>query len=151
MLPLNYSILNTDKESNAEMAPIAGIASYQQDKLNIFMMMNNFINAMNQLGYKCAYVNKISDQQNNQLDCGLRSMLWLLFIENTISKTRKSVIDSIPKKAVFKGCRFHLGNTEPLRFEENEEDQNLITHNPLRMYSSTDMTVSSLTAANDIH
>ncbi len=42
MLPLNYSIL-TDKESNAEMAPIAGIASYQQDKLNIFMMMNNFI------------------------------------------------------------------------------------------------------------
>ncbi len=43
--------------------------------------MNNFINAMNQLGYKFAYVNKISDQQNNQLDCGLRSMLWLLFIE----------------------------------------------------------------------
>jgi hypothetical protein len=36
--------------------------------------MNIFIIAMHELGYKCANVNKKSDQSGQRIDCGLRSL-----------------------------------------------------------------------------
>jgi hypothetical protein len=43
--------------------------------------MSQFVDKMKHLGFKCVYVNRKSDQQNQQIDCGLRSLLFLLFVE----------------------------------------------------------------------
>ena len=45
--------------------------------------MSQFVDKKKHLGFKCVYVNKKSDQQNQQnlIDCGLRSSLFLLFFE----------------------------------------------------------------------
>ena len=44
-------------------------------------IMKPFVDKMKKLGYNCVYVNKKSDQQNQQIDCGLRSLLVLLFVQ----------------------------------------------------------------------
>jgi hypothetical protein len=43
--------------------------------------MDDFCDKMERSGYKCLYVNKKGDQQNSQINCGLRSLLWLLFVD----------------------------------------------------------------------
>ena len=43
--------------------------------------MNRFCDEMHELGFRCVLVNKKGDQQNKQINCGLRSLLWLLFVE----------------------------------------------------------------------
>ena len=43
--------------------------------------MKPFVDKMKKLGYNCVYVNKKSDQQNQHVDCGLRSLLFLLFVQ----------------------------------------------------------------------
>ena len=43
--------------------------------------MKTFVDKMKTLGYKCVYTNKKSDQGILQENCGLRSLLWLLFVE----------------------------------------------------------------------
>ena len=44
-------------------------------------IMDRFCDEMNEFGYRCFYVNKKRDQQNKQINCGLRSLLWLLFVQ----------------------------------------------------------------------
>ena len=43
--------------------------------------MDRFCDEMIGLGYRCVYVNKKGDQQNKQINCGLRSLPWLLFVQ----------------------------------------------------------------------
>ena len=36
---------------------------------------------MEKQGYKCIYMNKQGDQSNTQINCGIRSLLWILFVD----------------------------------------------------------------------
>lgn len=82
-----YSILNTDRESD----PGNGthfVGCYQDnnvlylyDSFSRKHVMDEFCEVMRELGYRCIYVNKKCDQQNTGQDCGLRSLLWLLFVQ----------------------------------------------------------------------
>ena len=82
-----YSILNTDRESD----PGNGthwVGTFQDDKVLYIYdsfgrknIMNRFCDEIHELGFRCVLVNKKSDQQNKQINCGLRSLLWLLFVE----------------------------------------------------------------------
>ena len=82
-----YSILNTDKKSDIG-AGTHWVGCYQKDDIIYIYdsfarkrIMKPFVDKMKKLGYNCVYVNKKSDQQNQQVDCGLRSLIWLLFVE----------------------------------------------------------------------
>jgi hypothetical protein len=82
-----YSILNTDRESDPGNG-IHWVGVYQYDNfLYIYdtfarkHIMDRFCDEMNEFGYRCFYVNKKRDQQNKQINCGLRSLLWLLFVQ----------------------------------------------------------------------
>ena len=82
-----YSILNTDKESDIGNG-IHWVGCFQDGK-TIYLydsfgrknIMNRFCEEMSEIGYKCIYTNKKGDQGNMQINCGLRSLLWLLFVE----------------------------------------------------------------------
>ena len=81
-----YSILNTDASTDGD--GVHWVACYQKDNMIYIYdsfarkrIMMKFINKMKALGYTCIYTNKKSDQQNKQIDCGLRSLLWLLFVD----------------------------------------------------------------------
>ena len=81
-----YSILNTD--SSTDGGGLHWVGCYQKDNMLYIYdsfarkrIMKPFIDKMKKLGYNCVYVNKKSDQQNQQIDCGLRSLIWLLFVE----------------------------------------------------------------------
>ena len=81
-----YSILNTDASTDGE--GVHWISCYQKDSLIYIYdsfarkkIMKPFVDKMNILGYKCVYTNKKSDQGNMQDTCGLRSLLFLLFVE----------------------------------------------------------------------
>ena len=81
-----YSILNT--ESSNEGQGLHWIGVFQEGNV-IFLydsfsrknIMYDFCDKMERSGYKCIYTNKKTDQQSNQLNCGLRSLLWLLFVQ----------------------------------------------------------------------
>ena len=82
-----YSILNTDRESDPGNG-IHWVGIFQDDKVFYIYdtfarknIMNRFCDEMSELGYRCVYVNKKGDQQSYMIDCGLRSLLWLLFVE----------------------------------------------------------------------
>ena len=82
-----YSILNTDRESDHGNGTHwvgvfqDGKVLYIYDSFGRKNIMNRFCDEMHELGFRCPYVNKKSDQQNKQINCGLRSLLWLLFVE----------------------------------------------------------------------
>ena len=82
-----YSILNTDHEDD----PGNGLhwVGVFQDNKTIYVydsfarknIMSRFCEEIEKQGYTCKYVNKKGDQQTSQINCGLRSLLWLLFVE----------------------------------------------------------------------
>jgi hypothetical protein len=82
-----YSILNTDKKS--DLGNGMHWVGVFQDNNTIFIydsfarkhVMNDFVDMMTKQGFLCIYVNKKSDQGNLQEDCGIRSFLWLIFVE----------------------------------------------------------------------
>lgn len=81
-----YSILNTDHEDDKGNGS-HWIGCFQDgNKLYIYdsfgrkNIMDRFVKEMKIRGYKCVYVNKQGDQSNTQMNCGIRSLLWLLFI-----------------------------------------------------------------------
>ena len=84
----SYSILNTDRESDPGNG-MHWVGVFQDDK-TIYIydsfgrknIMNDFIDVMTNQGFNCIYTNKKSDQGNQQQDCGIRSLLWLIFVEN---------------------------------------------------------------------
>ena len=81
-----YAILNSDASTDG--GGVHWVACYQKDNMIYIYdsfarkrIMLKFINKMQALGYTCIYTNKKSDQQNKQIDCGLKSLLWLLFVD----------------------------------------------------------------------
>ncbi len=81
-----YSILNTDWSTDG--GGLHWVGCYQKDDMLFIYdsfarkkIMKPFVDKMKNLGFKCVYINKKSDQQNQQVDCGLRSLLFLLFVE----------------------------------------------------------------------
>ena len=81
-----YSILNTS--ATYENEGEHWISCYQKDNVIYIYdsfarkkIMKPFVDKMNILGYKCVYTNKKSDQGNMQDTCGIRSLIWLLFVE----------------------------------------------------------------------
>ena len=81
-----YSILNTDASTDGE--GVHWISCYQKDNLIYIYdsfarkkIMKPFVDKMKNLGYKCVYTNKKSDQGVLQENCGIRSLLWLLFVD----------------------------------------------------------------------
>jgi hypothetical protein len=82
-----YNILNTDSEDDKGNG--THWVSVFQDNKTIYLydsfgrknIMKRFCDEMNELGYRCEYVNKKGDQENLQVNCGLRSLLWLLFVQ----------------------------------------------------------------------
>ena len=83
-----YSILNTDKESDTGNGT-HWVGCFQNNKtLYIYdsfgrnHIMDPFCEEMHELGFICVYVNKQTDQGNTQTNCGIRSLLWLLFVDN---------------------------------------------------------------------
>ena len=83
-----YSILNTDKESDIGHGT-HWVGCYQDYNHTIYIydsfarknIMKDFIKQMKKQGFTCFYTNLKTDQQNEQIDCGIRSMLWLLFVD----------------------------------------------------------------------
>jgi hypothetical protein len=81
-----YSILNT--ESSNEGRGVHWIGVFQEENV-IYLydsfarkhIMDDFCDKMERSGYRCTYVNKKGDQGNLQINCGIRSLLWLLFVE----------------------------------------------------------------------
>ena len=82
-----YSILNTDREDDKGNGTHwvgvfqEGKKMYIYDSFARKNVMNRFCEEMEKQGYKCRYTNKKGDQQSYMIDCGLRSLLWLLFVD----------------------------------------------------------------------
>jgi len=81
-----YSILNTDASTDGEGIHWIGVFQmndviYIYDSFARKNIMKPFVDKMNILGYKCIYTNKKSDQGNMQETCGIRSLIWLLFVD----------------------------------------------------------------------
>ena len=83
----HYSILNTDRESDiGNGTHFIGVYQdnnvlYIYDSFGRKHIMNEFVDTMNEIGFECRYINKKSDQCNLQQNCGIRSLLWLLFVD----------------------------------------------------------------------
>ena len=82
----HYSILNTEASFEGDGLHWVGIFQdgktiYIYDSFSRKNIMNRFCEKMSEIGYRCEYVNKKTDQQNKQINCGLRSLLWLLFVD----------------------------------------------------------------------
>ena len=80
-----YSILNNEASFEGNGVHWVGVFQdgnklYIYDSFGRKHIMDRFCNEMEKQGYKCRYINKKTDQQTNQMDCGLRSLLWLLFV-----------------------------------------------------------------------
>ena len=81
-----YSILNTESSNEGQGVHWIGVFQdgkviYIYDSFGRKNIMDRFCEEMSEIGYKCLYVNKKGDQQNNQLNCGIRSLLLLLFVQ----------------------------------------------------------------------
>ena len=79
--------MNTDRESDNGNGT-HWVGTFQDDKVLYIYdsfgrknIMNRFCDEMHELGFRCVLVNKKGDQQNKQINCGLRSLLWLLFVQ----------------------------------------------------------------------
>ena len=82
----HYSILNTESSFEGQGLHWVGIFQdgkviYIYDSFGKKNIMNRFCDKMSELGYTCVYSNKKGDQQNKQINCGLSSLLWLLFVQ----------------------------------------------------------------------
>ena len=90
-----YSILNTEASFEGQGVHWVGCFQdgktvYLYDSFSRKNIMNRFCKDMEKQGYTCIYTNKKTDQQNHQLNCGIRSLLWLLFVERYgIKEARK--------------------------------------------------------------
>ena len=82
-----YSILNTDDSSKSGTHWVAlfqnGNTLYVYDSFGRTKeyLMKQFNDWMNRNNYKVVFVNKKGDQNGKQLNCGLRSLLWLIFVD----------------------------------------------------------------------
>ena len=79
-----YSIMNTDT-SNRDGEH--WVAIYQSDNLLYVYdsfarssILTRFKKRMKGLGFKIILCNKIQDQPDNSIDCGIRCIIWLLFV-----------------------------------------------------------------------
>ena len=91
-----YSILNTDDSSKSGTHWV----SVYQTKKNIYVydsfgrskkLMKPFVNKMKSMGYTVKFINNNGGEQSeNQYNCGLRCLLYLIFIDRYgLTKTRK--------------------------------------------------------------
>ena len=81
-----YSILNTDASQEGVGIHWVGVFQYMKtiyiyDSFGRKNIMFRFCKDMKNQGFKCIYVNKQGDQSNTQINCGIRSLLWLLFVD----------------------------------------------------------------------
>ena len=81
-----YSILNTEASFEGRGLHWVGIFQdgktiYIYDSFGRKNIMIRFCEDMEKQGYKCIYTNKKTDQQNSQINCGIRSLLWILFCD----------------------------------------------------------------------
>jgi len=81
-----YSILNTTSSNEGQGVHWIGVFQegnvlYLYDSFSRKNIMYDFCDKMDELGYRCEYVNKKTDQQNKQINCGIRSLLWLVFVD----------------------------------------------------------------------
>ena len=81
-----YSILNTTSSNEGQGVHWIGVFQdgnviYIYDSFGRKNIMNRFCEEMGEIGYKCLYVNKKGEQQGYQMNCGIRSLLWLLFVD----------------------------------------------------------------------
>ena len=90
-----YSILNTELSNEGQGLHWIGVFQegktiYIYDSFSRKNIMNRFCEERSELGYRCEYVNNKTDQQSKQINCGIRSLLWLLFVQRYgIKQTRK--------------------------------------------------------------
>jgi hypothetical protein len=82
-----YSILNTDDSSKSGTHWVAlvqnGNTLYVYDSFGRTKeyLMKQFNDWMNRNNYKVIFVNKKGEQNGKQLNCGLRCLLWLIFVD----------------------------------------------------------------------
>lgn len=82
----HYSILNTDDSSKGGTHWVAqfqkGKTLYMYDSFGRSdRLMKPFVDKFERLGYKVIFVNKNGGEQNSeQVNCGLRCLLWLCFV-----------------------------------------------------------------------
>lgn len=82
-----YSILNTDDSSKAGTHWVAvvqtGNTLYVYDSFGRTKeyLMKQFNDWMNNNNYKVVFVNKKGEQNGKQVNCGLRALLWLIFVD----------------------------------------------------------------------
>ena len=80
-----YSILNTDDSSSSGTHWVAVYQSkrrlYVYDSFaRTSRLMKPFVEKMKGLGLSVVFVNRKKEQAEKQLNCGLRSLLWLIFV-----------------------------------------------------------------------
>jgi hypothetical protein len=81
-----YSILNTDDSSSGG---IHWVSVYQDGPYMLVYdsfartskLMKPFVQMMKKQGFEVVFVNRGKDQSDEQLNCGLRSLLWLIFVD----------------------------------------------------------------------
>ena len=82
-----YSILNTDHSSKSGTHWVAlvqnGNTLYVYDSFGRTKeyLMKQFNDWMNRNNYKVVFVNKKLDQNGKQVNCGMRCLLWLIFVD----------------------------------------------------------------------
>lgn len=82
-----YSILNTD-DSTKDGTHWVGVIQnnntiyvYDSFARNGSRLMRPFIKSMNKQGYIVRFINKGSDQPEKAVDCGIRCLLYLIFVD----------------------------------------------------------------------
>ena len=81
-----YSILNTDDSSSSGTH---WVAVYQDGPYMLVYdsfarskrLMKPFVDMMKKQGFEVVFVNRGKDQSDEQLNCGLRSLLYLIFVD----------------------------------------------------------------------
>lgn len=81
-----YSILNTDDSSKSGTHWVAVYEA--RNRLYVYdsfartsRLMNPFVLKMQSRGFKVIFVNRKKEQAEHQLNCGLRSLLWLIYVK----------------------------------------------------------------------
>ena len=81
-----YSILNTD---DSQSSGTHWVGVYQDDRYMLVYdsfarsrrLMQPFVQMMKKQGFEVVFVNRGKDQSEQQLNCGLRSLLYLIFVD----------------------------------------------------------------------
>jgi tRNA nucleotidyltransferase (CCA-adding enzyme) len=81
-----YSILNTDDSSKGGTHWVAVYQS--KNKLYVYdsfarskKLMTKFVKMMKSKGFEVVFVNQGKDQQEREVNCGLRCFLWLVMVD----------------------------------------------------------------------